>query len=316
MLLHRLVAIATLLFTLGGCTASQQDTLLQKVTDTGRQQAGLIPAVAQADDVPMSYLERPGDGPVVMLVHGFSANKDTWLRFAAELPADYRIIAPDLAGHGDTPAPANGDYTLTRQAQRLHALAAHLGLQQFHILGSSMGGAISAIYASQYPQQIASLTLMNAAGVDAPNPSEYMQALEQGRNPLIATDKDSFDYRWDFIMSRPPLLPWPLRPALVRQTIERRAINEAIFAGMLATREQLAAANFDQQLTANVTMPVLIIWGAEDRVLDVSAVDAFKQRLPQAETEIYEGIGHLPMFENPQESAGRYQRFINAVGQP
>ncbi len=312
MLLFRITLLAALAAVLTGCSAAQQDKLLLRVTEIGREQAALQLHSAQIDDITMTYLERPGTGPAVMLVHGFSANKDTWLRFAAELPADYRIIAPDLAGHGDSSAPLNGNYNLLRQAERLHALAAHLNLQRFHILGSSMGGAISAIYASQHPDQIASLTLMNAAGVDAPEPSEYMQALAEGRNPLIATDEDSFEYRWDFLMSRPPLLPWPLRPALVRDTLKRQAINEAIFAGMLATREQLADSDFDQQLTAKVTMPVLIIWGAEDRVLDVSAAAAFKQRLPQAETEIYQGIGHLPMFENPQESAGRYQRFISA----
>lgn len=311
MFLLRITLLAALAV-LSGCSASQQDSLLLKVTEMGRHQAGLIPHQVALDDVTMSYLERPGSGPVVMLVHGFSANKDTWLRFAAELPADYRIIAPDLAGHGDTPAPSGGDFNLIRQADRLHALAAHLKIEKFHILGSSMGGAISAIYATRYPQQIASLTLMNAAGVDAPNPSEYMQALAEGRNPLIATDEASFEYRWDFLMSRPPALPWPLRPALIRDTLKRQSMNEAIFAGMLATREQLATSGFEQQLMSTVTMPVLIIWGAEDRVLDVSAVEAFKQRLPQAETEIYAGIGHLPMFENPQESAGRYQRFISA----
>src|SRR5690554_5488259 len=112
MLLSRVTALITLLLLLSGCTASQQDALLHRVTETGRQQAGLTAATVQAEDVAMSYLERPGDGPVIMLVHGFSANKDTWLRFAAELPADYRIIAPDLAVHADTPAPADGDYTL------------------------------------------------------------------------------------------------------------------------------------------------------------------------------------------------------------
>lgn len=303
-----LTTLTTLL--LGGCSASQQESIYNKAIDLARNAADLTLKQADTGDVEMRYLERPGTGPTVLLLHGFSANKDTWLKFAAEMPEEYHLIIPDLAGHGETPAPVTQDYNLIRQAERLHKLMAATGAEQFHIAGNSMGGAISAIYATRYPQQILSLTLIDAAGVDAPEQSEYMQALAEGKNPLIATDEDSFEYRWNFVMSEPPLLPWPLRPVVVRKTIAREGINREIFSDMLATREELAASQFEQQLSEKVTMPTLIIWGEEDRVLDVSAAQVFKEKLPQAQVKIYPGIGHLPMVEIPAETAELYSRFI------
>lgn len=298
--------------TLSACTQSQQDSLLQTAVEMARDAADLKPGQSQLDDVTMSYLERPGSGPVLLLLHGFSANKDTWVKFAYELPDHYRLIVPDLAGHGDTPAPADQNYDLIRQTERLHQLMNNLGIQRFHIAGNSMGGAISAIYSSRYPQQIESLTLIDAAGVDAPNPSEYMQALAQGQNPLIATDEASFEYRMDFVMEKAPPFPWPLRPALMRKTLARVDINRAIFDDMLATRERLEQSGFEQQLSDQVSMPTLIIWGAQDRVLDVSAVGVFKQFIPHAEVQIYDGIGHLPMVEIPEQTANRYHEFLAA----
>lgn len=303
-----LVTLTTLL--LGGCSESQQEVIYHKTIDFARSAAGLTLKQANTGDVNMSYLEREGSGPAVLLLHGFSANKETWLKFAAALPQNYHLIIPDLAGHGETPAPLNQDYNLIRQAERLHQLMTITGVRQFHIAGNSMGGAISAIYASRYPQQILSLTLIDAAGVEAPQPSEYMQALAEGKNPLIATDEESFEYRWNFVMSEPPLLPWPLRPVVVRKTLARENINREIFADMLATRDELEADNFEQQLSEKVTMPTLIIWGEEDRVLDVSAAQVFKEKLPQAQLKIYPGIGHLPMVEIPDETAELYSRFI------
>ena len=258
----------------------------------------------------MTYLERQGEGPVMLLLHGFSANKDTWIQFAAELPENYRLIVPDLAGHGDTPAPKGEDYNLIRQAERLNQLMANLNISKFHIAGNSMGGAISAIYASLYPQQVSSLTLIDAAGVDAPNQSEYMAALAEGKNPLIATDEASFEFRMDFVMSKAPPLPWPLRPALMRKTLARQQLNEDIFEDMMATRKQLEDTGFEARLSEAVTMPTLIIWGDEDRVLDVSAVEVFKQKIPHAQVKIYEGIGHLPMVEIPEETAILYSEFV------
>lgn len=299
-----------LMLTLSACSVTQQDALFNKVVELGRGAANLTLNTSLLDDVEMTYLERQGSGPVMLLIHGFSANKDTWIQFAAELPDDYRLIVPDLAGHGDTPAPKGEDYNLIRQAERLHQLMANLNVEQLHIAGNSMGGAISAIYAAMYPEQVTSLTLIDAAGVDAPQPSEYMIALDKGQNPLIATDEASFEFRMDFVMSKAPPLPWPLRPALMRQTIERADINQEIFSDMIATRDELLNIGFEQQLSERVTMPTLIIWGDEDRVLDVSAVDVFKEKIPHAQVKIYEGIGHLPMVEIPEQTAILFSEFV------
>lgn len=307
-------AIATsalALSSLTGCTAHQQDALFAKVTEIGRDKAGLEKHEAKTLDIDMTYLERQGEGPTVMLVHGFSANKDTWLRFADFLPDDYHVIAPDLAGHGDSPTAES--YDLELQADRLHALTQQLGIERFHIVGNSMGGAISTIYATKYPQQLASLTLMDAAGMDGDNKSEYFTMLEQGTNPLIATDKDSFEFRMDMVMAKPPMLPWPLRPALVRDTVARAELNYEIFDDMIATRERLSGDDYKQIVNETVKMPTLIMWGEKDRVLDVSAVKTFKRYIPQAKVEIFEGIGHVPMLEIPKESAHALADFISSL---
>lgn len=310
LIIQRCALIMTTLIGLAGCSDQQQDALLEKTINMARDAANLELKQSQLSDVSMTYLERDAEGPVMLLLHGFSANKDNWLQFSYELPENYRLIIPDLAGHGDTPAPKGEDYGLIRQAERLHELMQNLKIDQFHIAGNSMGGAISAIYSTLYPEEIRSLTLIDAAGVDAPKPSEYMEGLKEGKNPLIATDNDSFEYRMDFVMSKAPPLPWPLRPALMRQAVARADINREIFNDMIATKDQLTESGFEAQLEQHVTMPTLIIWGEEDRVLDVSAVEVFKQKIPHAKVKIYPEIGHLPMVEIPAETAELYAEFV------
>jgi len=294
-----------------GCTVAQQDALLIKVTDMGRDKIDTQVERAQAGDVELSYLLRRAEGPAVVMVHGFSANKDAWLRFADFLPEHYTLVAPDLAGHGDSDTAES--YDLEVQAERLHSLLTQLDLGPVHMVGNSMGGAISLLYASKYPQGLASLTLMDSAGLDGANQSEYFAMLEQGTNPLIATDKASFEFRMDMVMEKPPMLPWPLRPALMRQTVERAELNREIFADMLATRERLATVDFVSQIQATVSTPTLIMWGDKDRVLDVSAVETFKQAIPDAKVHIFEGIGHVPMLEVPEDTANVIDAFIQSV---
>ncbi|MEK9713599.1 MAG: alpha/beta hydrolase, partial [Thalassolituus sp.] len=172
---------------------------------------------------------------------------------------------------------------------------------------------ISTIYATKYPEHLASLILIDSAGMDGANKSEYFQMLEQGTNPLIADDKESFEFRMDMVMSQPPALPWPLRPALVRDTVARAPLNREIFADMIATRERMSGPEYEALVDEKVEMPALIMWGKEDRVLDVSAVEAFKQIIPQAAVTIYEEVGHVPMLEIPEESAMTVAAFINGL---
>jgi pimeloyl-ACP methyl ester carboxylesterase len=191
-----------------------------------------------------------------------------------------------------------------------------LGIDSFHIVGNSMGGNISTIFSTRYPNRVKSLTLIDSAGVDGDSPSEYLKFLDEGKNPLIATDEESFEYRIDFSMSKPPLLPWPLRPAFLRDTLAREAINKKIFKDMRMSQNELTAAGFEQQITnviAKNNIPTLIMWGEEDRVLDVSAAAAFKKLIPQAQVKIFPEIGHLPMVEIPSESAEVYQEFLSTI---
>ena len=307
----RATTLVAAAYVLIACTATQQDSLYQKALDLGEWKAGLDEQKSEIADIEMNYLIREGDGPVLMLVHGFSANNSTWLQFADKLPDNYYLIAPDLAGHGKSSEAES--YDLERQAQRLKALAEHLNLEPFHIVGNSMGGAISAIYAARFPEDIASLILIDSAGLDGENQSQFFAELEEGHNPLIATDEASFEYRMDLILEKQPPLPWPLRPALIRETVERAELNKVIFADMLATREKMDQNEMSRLISENVTMPALIMWGEKDRVLDVSAVAEFKKVIPQAEVKIYPDLGHVPMLEDPSASAETITQFVSRI---
>lgn len=304
----------------GGCTDSQQDTLFTEVISLARDSADLEVKTAPAGDVNLTYMERQStnqdNAESIILVHGFSANKDNWIRFTKALDEKYHVIAVDLAGHGDSEKLLSTDYGLIKQAERLDALVTGLNINQFHIAGNSMGGAISAIYSLNHPDKVKSLTLINAAGADGKQPSEYYQALAKGNNPLIVTDEESFEYRMKFTMSQPPLLPWPLSSALYRKTLARADINNKIFTDIIATKQRLTEIHFHksiQKTIANRQLPTLILWGKEDRVLDVSAVAAFKELIPNANVHIFEGVGHLPMVEIPNESAEVYQQFLSTI---
>src|SRR5436853_5216754 len=92
-----------------------------------------------------AYLDG-GHGEPLMLLHGFGANKDNFLRVARFLTARYRVIVPDHIGFGESAHPRDADYSPAAQAERLRALAQSLGMTRLHLGGNSMGGQIAMTY--------------------------------------------------------------------------------------------------------------------------------------------------------------------------
>lgn len=130
---------------------------------TERKIAGLSLKHATLSEGSIAYLEG-GKGTPILLLHGFGADKDNWVRMAKHLTKKYRVIAPDLPGFGESFKRAELDYDVTSQVARLSEFADKLGLTQFHIGGNSMGGYIAANYAVTCPEHIECLWLLNPFG--------------------------------------------------------------------------------------------------------------------------------------------------------
>ena len=112
------------------------------------------------NDITMAYTDQ-GSGEPVVLLHGLGSCKEDWEEQIAALAAHYRVIAPDLRGHGQTSKPKKG-YSIKQFAEDIRAFADVLPLNQFHLIGFSLGGMISQQFASTYPQRLKSVVIINA----------------------------------------------------------------------------------------------------------------------------------------------------------
>lgn len=267
-----------------------------------RQRAGLE---RREIDLPgglhYAYLEG-GKGEPLMLLHGFGANKDNFTRVAGLLTPHYRIIIPDHVGFGESSHPADADYTSAAQAERLRALAQALGIKTLHLGGNSMGGQIALSYAALHPDEVASLWLLDPAGIwNAPS-SELAQIYQNtGRNPLISRNEEEFAQTFAFVMSDPPFVPRPVLNVLAQESIKNVNLAERIF-------KQIATDSVVQRVTG-LTTPALIVWGQQDRAINVATAEVLHKLMPRSQVIVMPGVGHLPMVERPKQSAEDYRRF-------
>lgn len=306
---NRLVTAALiLLLTLtAGCSRQQ---IYETVIGWERDSAGLAPDSITIDGQEVVFLrnQSASDGPALVLVHGFGANKDNWLRMAGELTADYNVYVIDLPGHGESDKSLDRDYGVQSQVAVLRHFAQTLSLGRVHWAGNSMGGGIIAFLAQQHPEQTASLTLLSPAGIFR-YPSELDEALKRGNNPLIVKEPGDFDELMDFVLEKRPFIPWPIPGVLEQRAMENQAVNEKIFADIRASAEDYDLAS----LLTDIRAPTLILWGERDRVLDVRNARVFQQQIPDARLQVLEGVGHVPMLEEPEATARRLDDFVRSV---
>lgn len=268
--------------------------------------AGLDKRTATVDGERFVWLEGgdPQGAPVVLL-HGFGASKENWLPLLPFLARRHRLFIPDLPGWGESHFRFGTTYGIDQQVARIAHWLEHHVPAGVHLVGSSMGGAIAGFVAARHPQHVATLTLMNAAGVRGNQPSEFEAGLMKGHNALVAHNvADVFRLFTIATERNRHLLAAMLGPVMSGMMIPRRHVNTHMFHQLMEHPPQAQLPG----MTA-VQAPTLVLWGEQDRVLHVSCADTYQQLIPHAQVKRLRGIGHLPMVEAPAVTARCLHRF-------
>lgn len=270
-----------------------------------RRAAGLEVRRVSVEDHEIAYLDG-GRGEVVILLHGFGAEKDNWTRFAGYLTPHYRVVALDLPGFGDSSFREGASYRIADQARRVAAFADALGIARFHLAGNSMGGQIAGQVAVLFPERVVSLILVDCTGVRSPKTSDLELAIRRGElNPLMVTSVTEFDTRMKYLFVREPEIPGFIKRVLVAQARQRSSRHATILAQTTPEVEAL------EPELGRIRARTLILWGEMDRMRDVSSVSVLQSGIPGAATVILRACGHVPMSERPEETATHVLQFLS-----
>jgi len=252
-----------------------------------------------------AYLEG-GRGEPLLLLHGFGANKDNFVRVAKYLTPHYRVIVPDHIGFGESAKPPQADYAPRAQAERLRELMRKLGISRLHLGGNSMGGHIALTYAAMYPKEVQSLWLLSAAGVWSAPPSEIRKRIaDTGRNPMIVKNEEEFARLASVVTYVPLPVPRRLLDVVAQERIRNHDLEQRIF-------KQLAEDSVERRIRG-LAIPALVVWGAQDRILHPDSAGILQRLLARSQVIMMQGVGHLPMLEQPERSALDYLRFRAAL---
>ena len=230
----------------------------------------------------ISYLRRKGKIPLLM-IHGFTASGKIWEEMAEYLDPVFDVICPDLFGHGETPLPelknmADGIMDMPRmllfQEIAINDLLKSLGIKDFYLVGSSMGGWISMELAANYARP-KKLVLIDSAGTASLDDLKFKNGLME----LVSGFHEGESEQWELLKSV-----------------------------ILSSRPEDFQVN--KEILDSLDMPVSVIWGEKDWILDPSFGSDLSGKLKNSSFRIIEGGDHTPFVTHPGEAASIINKFL------
>src|SRR5208282_666826 len=274
--------------------------VVEPSTSEEAQAEGVKPRDIEVAGRRLRYLDLgEGDGVPVLLVHGFGADLNTWLFTQPALAARRRAVALDLPGHGGS-AKEVGAGDVESLTDAVEGALGALGVEQVHLVAHSMGGAIAASLAARRPERVASLTLIASAGLGPEINASFVNGFVR-----MARRREAVEVIGLLVHD----------PALVSRAMVEDVLRYKRLDGVSAALAKIAEVWFpggrqSLDLTgriAELTMPVQVIWGRDDRVIPVAHAETLANRLP---VRILDAAGHLPHMEKAGEVNRLIEQFI------
>ena len=271
---------------------------------------------AEANGVRLHYLIA-GDGPPVLLLHGFAQTREMWRPFMTVLAKTHRVVAPDLRGFGASDKPEDG-YDKKTLAVDMHALAEALGMPRVAVVGHDIGLMVAYAYAAQFPESVSRIALMDAflPGVGNWTTVWLLRDLWHfhfyGETPLALVtgrERTYLEHFWnDFAADRAHSVSEADRRLYAAAYAQPGAIK-AGFAVFKAFEGD--AADFAGFAKTKLTMPMLVLSG--EKASGQFLIDQGRLVADRVEGQIIAGSGHWLIDEQPEATQTALLRFLDAA---
>ncbi|CAH1785015.1 unnamed protein product [Owenia fusiformis] len=282
-----------------GLYVIKPDLLVKLFMRYGMRSAGLKIKTIEGNDITFCYAERgiPNpDVPSLLFIHGFTASKDMWSTIIKKMPQNLHTIVVDLPGHGDTLTKVDEDMTFKGQVKRVHEFAELIGLTngKYHVIGQSMGGAISGLYAATYPEEVGLVTMICPA-METPEMSDFTHHIASTGNVVLLPETvEDIAEMMTFIMHKPIKVPKQILKGALGLRQPKMDYYRKLF---LALVEDRGALN---ESMGSITVPSQVIWGKHDKLIHVSGAEVLHKGLPSCHRlDLIPECGHSTNMERP-----------------
>ncbi|MCW2733541.1 MAG: putative hydrolase or acyltransferase of alpha/beta superfamily [Mycobacterium sp.] len=259
-----------------------------------------------------------GSGEVLLLIHGMAGSSDAWRELIPRLAKNYRVVAPDLLGHGQSTKP-RGDYSLGAFAVWLRDILDELGIARATIVGHSLGGGVAMQFIYQHPDYCERVILISSGGLgpdvgwilrllSAPG-AEFILPIIAPTPVLKAGNKIG-----SWFTSAGMRAPRASEMWRAYSSFSDRPTRDAFLRTLRSVVDYRGqAVSALNRLHVRSELPTLAIWGEDDEIIPVEHGYAAQAARPGSRLEVLPGVGHFAHVEAPNEVADIIDDFMKTT---
>lgn len=258
-----------------------------------------------------------GEGEPIFLIHGSFSSLHTWEAWENELSPFFMTISMDLPGHGLTGPDIQKRYGIEDYSKLVFGIADQLGLDEFHVAGNSMGGGVALKMASDQPDRILTLNLIDSSGARLKTKTDTAQSKSYNSGAMIFKVAQNPIFN-KLLLKCTPKFIFGLN--LKQVFYDHSKITDEMLTRYyeLLRMEGNRQATLDRLTTRKpydvdfekLTMPVLIMWGKHDNWIPLQNGEILAKAIPGSKLKVFENAGHVPMEEIPTETVSEYLSFL------
>ena len=265
----------------------------------------------EIDGMQVHYRDE-GTGIPIVLVHGTASSLHTWNDWTQELKKNYRVIRMDLPAFGLTGANSDGNYSIQRYTRFLDKFLTKVNVDNFYLVGNSLGGNIAWNFTAEYPEKVEKLILIDASGLPTNKPQPWI--FKMAKTPVLsslflyvtpkAVIKDNMKQVYEDDSK--------ITDALITRYHEMalRTGNRQAFIDRAKTDFKLGEkANLEK--LKSIKTATLLLWGENDVWIPLDNGKRMDSILENSKIITLKNSGHVPMEENPTESLALFFDFLN-----
>jgi len=251
----------------------------------------------------IAYYEA-GKGSTVILIHGLGADSRHWAANIDALSQDFRVIALDQIGYGQSDKPLMR-YTVEHFSDYLQGFLQAVKIPKASLVGNSLGGWVALDFTIRHPQMVEKLVLVDAAGL---RPTAALKWPAGGRKAL-----SPLTTRWffDLMEANKAWATIDLGP----NAFQRHVQNGDSYTVASSVAEMITGREFEDKKLGKVHAPTLIIWGRDDVLIPLSMGEQLHKGIAGSQMTVIDGTGHIPMVGKPAEFNEAARKFLNSPPQ-
>jgi pimeloyl-ACP methyl ester carboxylesterase len=259
-----------------------------------------------------------GSGEVLLLIHGMAGSSDAWRELIPRLAKNYRVVAPDLLGHGQSTKP-RGDYSLGAFAVWLRDLLDELGIARATIVGHSLGGGVAMQFIYQHPDYCERVILISSGGL-GPDVGWILRLLSApgaefilpiiAPTPVLKVGNKIGSWFTSAGMRAPRASEIWRAYSSFSDRPTRDAFLRTLRSVVDYRGQAVSALN---RLHVRSELPTLAIWGEDDEIIPVEHGYAAQAARPGSRLEVLPGVGHFAHVEAPNEVADIIDDFMKTT---